>query len=125
VSAFVYSPSGRIENPDLVIAGNDKRTEYNPRQALRPFFAERSSSAVSTAARPVKETDTSYTDWLRERKDDVTEDQRLAIERRRDQLRKDGVVSETYRRIDVAGALGVLAGAGCPSQAEGSEHKAG
>lgn len=112
VSAFVYSPGARVENADLVIAGNDKRTEYNPKQALRPFSPGRKPSAVSTAARPVKETDTSYTDWLQQRKDDVTEDQRLAVEKRRDHLRKDGIVWESYRRIGVAGALATLAGAG-------------
>lgn len=112
VSAFVYSPSGRAENADIVIAGNDKRTEYNPRQALRPFSPERSPSAVSTAARPVKESDTSYTDWLRERKDDVSDGQRLAIEQRRERLRDRGVVSESYRRVGVSDALSILAGAG-------------
>lgn len=124
VSAFVYSPGGQVENADLVIAGNDKRTEYNPRQALRPFSPERSSSAVSTTARPVKETDTSYTDWLRERKDDVTEDHRLAIEQRRERLRKDGIVSESYRRTAVADALGILAGAGRPCETGRSEQQA-
>jgi hypothetical protein len=114
VSAFVYSPGGRIDNGDIVIAGNDKHTEYNPRQALRPFSLERRSSAVSTSARPIKETDTSYMDWLRQRKDDLTEEQRLAIESRREHLREDGVVWESYRRVTIAGALATLAGAGIP-----------
>jgi len=120
VSAFVHSPGGRVDNADLVIAGNDKRTQYNPKQALRPFSSEPKSSVVSTAARPVKETDTSYRDWLRERKDDVTEDQRLVVEHRRERLREHGIVSESYRRIGVADALPILAGAGHACQPIGS-----
>jgi hypothetical protein len=116
VSAFVYRPDGRISNGDVVIAGNDKRTEYNPRQALRPFSPEGQTSAVSTSARPVKETDTSYQDWLQQRSSDVSEDQRLAIEQRREHLRQNGTVWESYRRIGIADALATLAGAGSPAR---------
>jgi hypothetical protein len=116
VSAFVYRPDGRISNGDVVIAGNDKRTEYNPRQALRPFSPERQTSAVSTSARPVKETDTSYQDWLQQRSGDVSEDQRLAIEQRREHLLQNGTVWESYRRIGIADALAILAGAGSPAR---------
>ena len=35
-SAFVYSASGRLNGGDIEISGTDKRTEFNPSQALRP-----------------------------------------------------------------------------------------
>ena len=111
-SAFVYSPSGRVEAPDLIIAGNDRRTEFNPNSALRPRYTDSRPASVSTAAKPVKEVDSSYQEWLREREHDLTSDERTFVERRREALRKDGLVSESYRRVSVREALMRLASAG-------------
>ena len=111
-SAFVYSPSGRVADPDLVISGNDKRTEYNPNSALRPRYADSRPASVSTAAKPVKELDSSYQDWLRKREHDLTAEERAFVERRRQELRQDGLATETYRRAGVREALMRLASAG-------------
>ncbi|WP_155772510.1 hypothetical protein [Mesorhizobium loti] len=111
-SAFVYSPSGRVPDPDLVISGNDKRTEYNPNSALRPRYTGSRPASFSTAAKPVKELDSSYQDWLRKREHDLTAEERTFVERRRQELRRDGLVTETYRRVDVREALMRLASAG-------------
>ncbi|MFD1986222.1 hypothetical protein ACFSOZ_27630 [Mesorhizobium newzealandense] len=111
-SAFVYSPSGRLADPDLIISGNDKRTEYNPNSALRPRYTDSRPASVSTAAKPVKEVDPSYQEWLRKREHDLTSDERAFVERRREALRKDGLVTETYRRVGVREALTRLASAG-------------
>lgn len=111
-SAFVYSPSGRVADPDLTISGNDRRTEYNPEQALKPFSEERFAAFKPTSTRPVKERDTSYVDWLRLRSGDIPEDQRLAVAQSRADLRKDGLATESYRRVSVTEALQRLASAG-------------
>ncbi|QKD20609.1 hypothetical protein [Mesorhizobium sp. NZP2077] len=57
VSTFVYSLSGRVSDPDLVISGNDKRTEFNPNSAIRPRYDDSRPASVSTAAKSVKEVD--------------------------------------------------------------------
>ena len=111
-SAFVYSPSGRVADPDLKISGNDRRTEYNPEQTLKPFSEERLAAIKPSSTRPVKERDTSYVDWLRLRSDDISEDDRLAVAQRRAALRNGGLASESYRRVGVAEALQRLASAG-------------
>ncbi|WP_152536139.1 hypothetical protein [Mesorhizobium loti] len=111
-SAFVYDPSGRVSDPDLVISGNDRRTEYNPNSALRPRYTDSRPASVSTAAKPVKELDSSYQDWLRKREHDLTAEERAFVERRRQELRQDGLVTETYRRVGVREALMRLASAG-------------
>lgn len=111
-SAFVYDPSGRLADADLMIAGTDKRTEYNPEQALKPFSEERLAATKPSSTRPVKELDTSYADWLRLRSGDVTEDERIAVQKRRADLREGGLVMESYRRVSVTEALQRLASAG-------------
>jgi hypothetical protein len=105
VSAFAYHPSGRVTDPDIRIAGNDKRTEYNPGRVLRPVYAATPRPAATPPKRLVKETDPSYVDWLRERDNDVTEEERAIAERRRESLKHDGLVTESYRRIAVSEAL--------------------
>lgn len=112
VSAFVYSASGRVADPDIVIAGTDRRTEYNPEQVLLPFSEERLAAAKPSSTRQVKELDTSYVDWLRERSGDLTDAERLAVGDRRRSLREAGLVTESYRRIGVVEALERLASAG-------------
>ncbi|MBL0372166.1 hypothetical protein JJB09_09000 [Rhizobium sp. KVB221] len=111
-SAFVYSASGRVAEADLVISGNDRRTEHNPTQALKPFSEERLAATRPVSERPVKELDTSYVDWLRLRSNDVSEQERRLVEQRRVALRQNGLVSETYRRVTVEEALKRLASAG-------------
>ncbi|MBB4569044.1 hypothetical protein [Rhizobium leucaenae] len=111
-SAFVYNASGRVSDGDLAIAGNDKRTEHNPRQTLRPL-AELSQNRISSATgRPIKEADDAFLHWIRERETDVTDDDRVRVQARRDALKIDGLVEETYRRVSVAEALKRLASAG-------------
>lgn len=111
-SAFVYHPSGRVADPDLTIAGNDRRTEYNPDQVLKPFSEERLAAMKPSSTRPVKELDTSYVDWLRLRAGDFSEDERLAAQERRTDLRDGGLATESYRRVRVTEALQRLASAG-------------
>ncbi|MBB6413389.1 hypothetical protein [Mesorhizobium sangaii] len=79
---------------------------------MRPRYTDSRPASVSTAAKPVKEVDPSYQDWLRKREHDLTGEERAFVERRRQELRKDGVVTESYQRVDVREALVRLASAG-------------
>ena len=64
------------------------------------------------AGRPVKETEDSYTQWLLARAGDVIDAEHDLAQKRRQTLREDGLVTESYRRIGVAEALERLASAG-------------
>ncbi|AVA21338.1 hypothetical protein [Rhizobium sp. NXC24] len=111
-SAFVYSPSGRTADADLTISGNDKRTEFNPTQTLRPL-AELSVNRVSSATgKPIKEADDAFLHWIREREHDLTEDDRPRARAMREVLKVNGLVTESYRRVSVVEALKRLASAG-------------
>lgn len=111
-SAFVYSASGRTVAADLAISGNDKRTEHNPRQTLRPLSELRQNRVSSATGRPVKEADDTFLHWIVEREADVTDEDRARVQSRRDALKVDGLVEETYRRVGIAEALKRLASAG-------------
>lgn len=114
-SAFVYDASGRVARPDFTIAGKDKRTEFNAEQTLKPFSAERLAAIKPSTTRQVKELDTSYADWLRERSSDISAGVREAVAERRRLLRQDGLATESYRRVPVPEALEKLASAGLGS----------
>jgi len=106
VQAFLYDPSGCVVDADLVIAGNDPRTEYSPGQVLRPVYR----ATTPAPARPapggqIKERDPAYGQWLETRRGDVTQDQRDAAVQRREARKRDGLVREGYRRIAVGDAL--------------------
>lgn len=111
VSAFLYDPSGRVPDVDLVIAGNDTKTEYNPGKVIRPVYPDPRSPPTP---RPgpngtiVKERDPAYGLWLEARRHDVTEAERDAAERVREAGKRDGKTTESYRRIPVAEAVARL-----------------
>jgi hypothetical protein len=111
-SAFVYHPSGRIADADLMIAGNDRRTEHNPNQTLKPLAETESQRAKPVSGRPVKELEDTYLQWLQTRAGDVTAAERRLAEERRLALRENGLATESYRRVSVAEALARLASAG-------------
>lgn len=111
-SAFVYNACGRTDAADLVISGNDKRTEHNPRQTLRPL-SELSQNRISSATgKPIKEADDTFLHWITEREADVTEEDRARVQAQRDAIKVAGLVEETYRRVSVTECLKRLASAG-------------
>jgi len=109
--AFVYDAGGRVNAPDLRIGGNDRRTEYNADEALKPVDRSLERKPVASG-RPIKETEDSYFRWLLERDGDVTQAERQEATARRRGVRVDGLVMESYRRVGVAEALKRLASAG-------------
>ncbi|WP_192385040.1 hypothetical protein [Mesorhizobium silamurunense] len=104
VTAVAYSPSGRVGRPDFSIFGLDRRTEYNPSRVLRSGIVPQPAS--NQGAVPIKEADPSFRNWLLARESDISEEERLAAERRRDSIRNEqGLVAESYRFISVIDAL--------------------
>lgn len=101
VSAFAYNPSGVTTNADLKISGKDKRTEINPTRVIHPIRLEKTIDA----AKAFKETDIAYIEWLKERENDVSPADMRRAEQQRQRLLKDGLATETYRRIDTTEAL--------------------
>lgn len=108
VEAFLYAPDGQMPDGDLVIAGNDTRTEYSPGRVLRPVYVQAPAAAPPQRPGPagqVKERDPAYGEWLEARRGDITQEQRDAAVARRAAVTRDGMVRESYRRIAVADAL--------------------
>lgn len=125
-SAFVYDASGRVAGGDVEIAGTDKRTEFNPTQALRSVSEivaqRRAPGAVSSSGIPIKENDDDYARWLVACDKEVTaEDRQAAFEARQSLRSAEGLATETYRRIQVAEALERLASAGMSRSATAAE----
>ena len=108
VEAFLYAPDGQMPDGDLVIAGNDTKTEYSPGRVLRPVYLPPTPAAAPKRPGPagqVKERDPAYGAWLEARRGDITEDARDAAVARREAVTQNGLVRESYRRIAVADAL--------------------
>jgi hypothetical protein len=117
-SAFVYSATGRVVDADVTILGNDKRTEYNPNQTLRPISEVAPTRPAVVGGRPVKETEDDYLQWLIARDADVTQADRDLAQGRRQALKSPaGLTTESYRRVSVAEALKRLASAGLAPEA--------
>lgn len=123
-SAFLYDASGRLPGGEIEITGTDRRTEFNPTQALRPVAEilgqRRAPGAVNSAGIPIKEADDDYARWLEAcDKDIVAADREQALARRQSLRTTEGLATETYRRIPVAEAVQRMASAGL-SQAWGA-----
>lgn len=109
-TAFVYSPDGRVSEPEWEIAGLHRHTEDNPAGVLNP---ESRRDFVASSGGPVLLDD----ELLTERSWDTRTLARLdeaadSLDRSRRQRSavrgKDGLATETYRGIDVDTALRLL-----------------
>ncbi|TPN81146.1 hypothetical protein FJ987_09820 [Mesorhizobium sp. CU2] len=104
-SAFVYSPTGRVADPDFAIRGTSPKTEYNPKQVIKPPSAQEVEARAVAAKGLVKEADLDYARWLQVRSADVGAQDRARAASAREAISCDGLVRETYRRIPVDEAL--------------------
>jgi len=107
VSAILYSPTGRVDAPDFSIRGNDLRTESNAKQVLRlaEGYPQKPVSRTASSA-SIKESDSSYADWIECRRSDTTLEERDRAELHRKALQdKTGLSTESYRFAGVADAL--------------------
>ena len=125
-SAFVYCASGRLVGGEVEIAGTDKRTEFNPTQALRPVAEivsmRRAPGPVSSSGIPIKEADDDYARWLVACDADITpRDRQRVLEIRQGLRSPDGLATECYRWVDVGDAMQRLASAGLSGPATAAE----
>jgi hypothetical protein len=115
LSAFAYSADGRVKNADVTLTGKDPQTEMNATATLHPDRAL--TRILSSPAYPLPPDlgDAAVLDrklfgkhFMARIHEVDADDLRSAVEQRA-RITEGGVVSETYRRISVAEALGRLA----------------
>jgi hypothetical protein len=97
-TCLAYSPAGRVRNGDVEIAANDVTEGYveailDPETRIARLRAEGNTARIAA---------------IESRIGEVERDVRLAILRERRALRRDGRPVETYRRISLDEALGLL-----------------
>jgi hypothetical protein len=105
VTAVMYSPTGRVANPDFLIKSNSRRTERDVQRVIRPVqMSEQSIAQIGKSAVPVKEGDPDFSPRQAELNAHVTSELRDSVERRRAEIKENALVVESYRfvRPDVA-----------------------
>jgi hypothetical protein len=105
VSAFAYSGTGRTQGADVEIIGLEPVTQFNVRKILNPDGSE--GSDVSPGERA--DTERVLSDRSAPSGSFNMRAMLAAAIERRERLRDNGVVTETYRRIDLDDALNMLA----------------
>jgi hypothetical protein len=108
VTAVAYAADGRPRRGDWSITGQDRRTELNPADVLRPDEYAKQASSV---AQPVGDdllADRSWPSRLAARRMEAREGLALARRRREDLYDDAGCATESYRTISVDEALGML-----------------
>jgi hypothetical protein len=115
VGAYAYSASGRVSDPDIVIAGLSGVTEVNARNVLDPTRLLAQHHRFRNPA--AKESDPAYGERLNARLTEVDANARAAAVRRREELVVDGRATESYRRLEVDTALDMLSPGRSPVRA--------
>jgi hypothetical protein len=115
-SAWAYSPSGRVPDADLRISGTDEATERNAVGALDPDSSLARYRGLSDeeyrTALPGPTTPEDMKRWEKavdERLGEVSAGDRAEAARLREQVLDRGLATETYRRLEPADALRMLA----------------
>ena len=119
VSAFAYSPTGAVRDPDITITGT-VATEWNATMTLNPlqydeFFMTASPQELHDFEPQIFDDDVDtdalvaeYHQYVVDRATEVSEDHRQALIAQRTALLQEGRATEQYRRIDLDEALGLL-----------------
>ena len=107
ITAFAYSPTGQTPGGDLVIAGLVMQTEINARNTFQPdrLLARPGGSLPAN----FKENDAEYNIRLRARMNEAPTGERASAWTRRNEIANEGLVSESYKRIEVELAVDMLA----------------
>jgi hypothetical protein len=106
-SAFAYSATGRVVDPDFEIAGLDPITEFNVRTTLSPDETALRARADAQVASDPDLIARSHPVRAVPRLSEARHGLRAATERR-ETLRNDSVATESYRRVTVDEALHML-----------------
>jgi hypothetical protein len=109
-TCLAYSPAGRVHDADVEIAGNQVTEGYveailDPEsriERLRVELAEAEAAAPEAAALGARIAS------IQSRLGEIERDVRMRVLRERSWLLRDGVPVETYRRISLDEALGLL-----------------
>jgi hypothetical protein len=109
-SAFAYSPYGRVRDPDIEIAGLNRRVVANTSMAIKPgkkAYAELMQSFTTSSKAPsIPENE--KLPVIASRVEEVSLEQRNKIIQQRLEISVDGLPYETYRRISISDALNML-----------------
>jgi hypothetical protein len=109
-TCLAYSPAGRVEDADVEIAGNPVTEGYveailDPESRLERLRAEADAATARAAQADALRARVAS---IESRIGEVERDARMRILRERGTLLRDGVPVETYRRISLDEALGLL-----------------
>jgi hypothetical protein len=109
-TCLAYSPAGRVEDADVEIAGNPVTEGYveailDPESRLERLRAEADAAPASA---PRADALRARIPSIESRIGEVERDVRARILRERGTLLREGVPVETYRRISLDEALGLL-----------------
>jgi len=110
VSAFAYSPSGVVRSPEWQIRGLRKSTETNVDMVLDPTRRYSSAAALPPTGAHGSDPLRSWPMRASARIDEAVEGLAAAQQRRKALRDPDGLVVESYRRVSVDEALGMLVG---------------
>jgi hypothetical protein len=109
VTAFAYSPTGRVAAPDLEISALGPRAAANARMIIHPTRTYAEQAQIRAALEPVSRVPPGEELLPRpSRVAEVSFEDRQRIERERAAIEVDGLPVETYRRIGVPEALRLL-----------------
>jgi hypothetical protein len=105
-SAYEYSPSGRVENPDVTVTGLDRRTEINARKTMAALDARPAvARPVRALRRPFKESDPGFAEYEAMRARALTQADVDRARADRALLSAGDGSRETYRLLSVDDAV--------------------
>jgi hypothetical protein len=104
---FAYDSTGRVRTPDITIEARDSAVNFDTANTIDPNRVLAFETEWLEIGDTAQRADTAQ--WFIEFKSrigEVTEANRVAMARQRAVISRDGLPTETYRRITVAEALG-------------------
>jgi hypothetical protein len=104
VSAFAYAPGGRTANADVQLAAQDLGAVENTQIILHPDATRELQQRLASTLPPVRDDE----DLVYPRREPTSRAVREAASCRRDEISDSGLPVETYRRVPVQSALGML-----------------
>lgn len=108
-TCVLYSPTGRVSQPDFSIRSNNRRSERDVQRNIHPAqLSQQSIAQLEKTAVPVKETDADFIPRQEALNVNITAALREQAERNRAALKHDGLITEAYRFIDPALSLKCL-----------------
>lgn len=109
VTAVMYSPSGRVSAPDFTLRSNSPLSERDVQKIFRPpQLSSETLARIGQSRVPVKEGDPDFAPRILELSGNISPQMMADGERRREGLKENGRVTESYRFVEPAHALRCL-----------------